>query len=496
MKRLYKLAAILILLPQLIIAQNFADGFRLSYNQIQGTARAAAMGNAFGALGGDFTSLSINPAGSALYLSGEFVITPNYFSNGTTLKAGNTNYTDNEQSFSINNIGAVGKFSANPTNSGVVSVNYGIGFNRLANFNGNSLANFNQSGVSWLDDIAGYANNQALTNSYLKNKNLSDVYFRDWTTKLAWDTYLIDPDVDENNNVIDQKYHSILYENEKVDQQKTISQSGKIDEYVLNLSINFNHKFYLGTTVGIQDINYKRISTYGEAFNKNSFNFYDDYYMNGTGVNVKIGAIYKPVQSVRLGLAFHSPTFYRIDDRAELKMNSFLAANHSKSGESLYNYSFNTPMKLVASGALVFAKKGLLSLDAEYQNYASMRFRNGGNGGDNFNDLNSVMGNVFKSVINLRVGAEYKVTKQFALRGGYEMYGNPFEKVLDEQTTLTGNTSVIGLGFGYTINSVSLNAAYTNTLLKTSEGNAQPNYYQLPGENLNHNIMFTLGLRF
>ena len=34
----------------------------------------------------------------------------------------------------------------------------------------------------------------------------------------------------------------------------------------------------------------------------------------GYGVNGKIGLIYKPVEYVRLGLAFHSPTFYELTD--------------------------------------------------------------------------------------------------------------------------------------------------------------------------------------
>ena len=63
-------------MPFLIHAQDLADALRYSNIAVSGTARAGAMGNAFGALGGDFTSASINPAGIGLYRSSELTITP------------------------------------------------------------------------------------------------------------------------------------------------------------------------------------------------------------------------------------------------------------------------------------------------------------------------------------------------------------------------------------------------------------------------------------
>ena len=89
-----------------------------------------------------------------------------------------------------------------------------------------------------------------------------------------------------------------------------------------------------------------------------------------------------------------------------------------------------------------------------------------------------------------------KLTEQFAIRGGYENYGNPFKTVLDQQSTLSDNVSVFSAGFGYTFNALSVNVAYTNSASKISEGNEQPNYYQLPRENNNQNILLTLGFRF
>ncbi|WP_167611690.1 OmpP1/FadL family transporter [Maribellus sediminis] len=496
MKRYYVLIALMIVLPQLMMAQNFADAYRMSYNQIQGTARSAGMGNAFGALGGDFTSLSINPAGSAIYLTGEFVITPSYYINKTDMTVGGSKFSDNDQSFALNNVGAVGAFKTNKSEAGIVSINYGIGYNRLANYNSNSFGNYDQSSVSWLDDITAYANNEALANAYLE-QSIGEIEYRDWTTKLAWDTYLIDPVYDNDGNAIDGQYQSILYQDEKVDQRKTFSTDGRLDEYLFNVSLNFNHKFYLGTTLAFHDIRYDSHTRYEEQLlDNNSYIHDNDYYMSGSGFNFKIGAIYKPVQTVRLGLAFHSPTFYQIDEKSVLSMDSYLSQSYSSYGVNTYNYDFNSPWKVVLSGAAVFAKRGLISVDAEYQDYASMRYRRGGYGSDNFNDLNSEMGDIFNSVVNLRIGAEYKLTNQFAVRAGYQVYGNPFKNTLEQQATLTDNTNVFSGGFGYTINAFSVNLAYSNSMSKISEGGEQPNYYQVPTEKNNHNILMSFGFRF
>lgn len=474
------------------MAQNFADAYRLSYNQIQGTARSAGMGNAFGALGGDFSSLSINPAGSAIYQSNEFVITPGYYINSSEITVDGQQFSDNDPKFSLNNVGVVGSYKINNTGTGIVNISYGFGYNRMANFNSTAFANVNNSPDSWLDDITNYANSESLSNSYL-NQDIGFVQYRDWPAKLAWSNYLINP-----VNDIDGSYENILGSGELVNQSKNYIHSGRIDEYVLNFSMNFNHNFYVGTTVGIQDIRYKHHLTYTEDFEAGGdMTFKDNYRLDGTGYNVKIGVIYKPIQSLRLGLTFHSPTFFEINEESALNMQSSEQQDgYVDPGVNQYNYDFNTPLKVVMSGAVVFGKKGLLSADAEYIDYSKMRFRRGGNGDDNFSDINSLMGDAFQSVFNVRIGGEYKLTPNFALRAGYEMYDNPFKSTLVEQPAWTDKTSVIAGGFGYSVNNFSLNVAYTNTVMNISDGNAQPNFYQVNRKNTNQNILLTLGFRF
>ena len=61
MKSIYIVSAIL-LLGNIAFAQNEEDIVRYSVTTNTGSARSSAMGGAFGALGGDMTTLGNNPA--------------------------------------------------------------------------------------------------------------------------------------------------------------------------------------------------------------------------------------------------------------------------------------------------------------------------------------------------------------------------------------------------------------------------------------------------
>lgn len=50
-----------------VMAQDISDALRYSSDEIQGTARFRAMSGAFGALGGDMSAVSLNPAGAAVF---------------------------------------------------------------------------------------------------------------------------------------------------------------------------------------------------------------------------------------------------------------------------------------------------------------------------------------------------------------------------------------------------------------------------------------------
>lgn len=493
MKNIISLTGILMLVSSVALSQNLFDAYRLSSAQYSGTARSAAMGNAFGALGGDFTSLSINPAGIGLYRNSELVITPRMDFNNSELTGGNSSYSDSKFKMNFNNIGFVSAFNSKKSSSDLVGFNLGIGINRLSDFNNTFYFNRPNSGGSFLDNIVNYANDEGLSNAYL-DRNFREVEYRDWPTKMAWDTYLINPYEDNQGNEYDGEYVNILYENEAVNQKKRFDQSGGINEMVLSAGMNFSHKLYIGATFGFTDINMNQVSVYSEEFGGNSFNFRDDFSLVGNGYTLKLGVLYKPIQEVRLGFAFHTPTIMDIRQINDLSMESFLQSSYSSGGSNEFDYTFNTPAKFIFSGAAVFGKRGLIDVDLEYSDYSQMRFRNKYY---DMTDLNTDISEFFNSVVNLRVGGEYKLNQTLALRGGYEMYANPYntDDIIYEGS-LKNPVSIVGLGLGYATGSFFADVAFRQAMTTYKVSEVQPNMTDLSLKNNNSKILFTLGFRF
>ena len=58
-------------------SQTFEDALRYSSFYHEGTSRFNSMGGAFGALGGDLSAVSVNPASSSVFLDSELGVTLN-----------------------------------------------------------------------------------------------------------------------------------------------------------------------------------------------------------------------------------------------------------------------------------------------------------------------------------------------------------------------------------------------------------------------------------
>jgi len=258
-KLLYTISIVLIACSA--FAQDLTDALRYSNYHISGTARSAAMGNAFGALGGDFSSLSINPAGLGVYRSGEFALTPSFGQtsiDGTYL---NNKVSDSKYNLSFDNLGFVSMFPTSENGeSGLVSINIGLGFNKLGNFSMNSLAEGLDAKHSILTTFTDNANN-----------SIYDNYYED----LAVRTNLLFTDVDNGpykNDLTESGYGQ--------SQRKTIDRRGYINEYVVSIAANFNHKFYLGATLGIQDVYFKENADLYEWDEKNNIQYFNSLNFN------------------------------------------------------------------------------------------------------------------------------------------------------------------------------------------------------------------------
>lgn len=489
-------------------AQYVDQALIFSQQYFGSTARSRAMGNAFGALGGDFSSLSINPAGIAIYQKSEVSLTANMINLNNT-KSTYQGQTGDDRStiFNISNFGYVLAQPADANNSGVVSFSFGVGLNRLNNFNQNIFTQALNSPYSRMDAFA--ANTNGINSSSLLSEN-NPYQTVPWESEMAWQTYLIDVKNPDANGMGNQ-YQSILYNGELVNQVESINREGYINEYPISFGVNFNHKVYLGATLGLQDLYYNETRTYSEdgvvdQTRNSSFGNFD--YMSyastrGFGYNLKIGIIYKPTPEFRVGAAIHTPTFYDLKETYNSVMSSNLQ-NVSASADGSHTestplgdnqYKMETPFRAILSAAYQFGKKGLISLDYEYVDYSQAKLRQG-----NFTFENQEINTIYKPVSNIHIGGELKATDALSLRAGYEYFGNPYKSVVGgiSQPNKDYTFNTINCGLGYRFDNVFIDLAYS---LGT-----RTNYmyiYQIPNVdvspvkyyNLNHSILFTIGVK-
>ena len=314
MKKLINISVSLLLVSTIAYSQNAVDALRYSQTFYGGSARAMSMGGAFGALGGDFSCLSYNPAGIAIYRHSELTITPTFYYNKTNSNFLGNNMSDYEYNFNLNNLGFVISSKTGEDKTGWVNANFAFGYNRTNNFHRNIII----EGVNPSSSMTDYFANRATGTS---PDNLFSGYSQ-FEEGLAWDAYLINPDTTVSGNV----YETALLKYGEV-QRKSINTDGCMGEYLFSLGANYSHKFYLGATLGIQNLRYVENSTHTEIGNDtdtifDSFSFTQHLKTRGTGFNFKLGAIFRPIDWLRLGAAIHTPTFYDLEDNYHSSIES------------------------------------------------------------------------------------------------------------------------------------------------------------------------------
>lgn len=433
----------------IVYAQTADDALRYSQQHYTGTARSMAMGGAFGALGGDFSSIGINPAGLGVYQSSEFTFTPTM----EMRKSTSGNLDDEKFTFGISNIGYVGTIRPRmKSNGGWQNFNFGIGYNRLNNFRKSSLSKVDNSPSSMLDIFK--ANADGFSKNQLKAKYPTVEY-------LAYETYLLNPSDDDPTI-----YELPIPPTERLNQRKSIEEKGHMSEFNIAFGANYAHKFYIGASLGIQNISYKSTARFTESsFSNSDFNnYYLEEYVktSGIGANFKIGMIYKPNQNIRLGASLHTPTFFSMEDEFQNEIASHFKTaidGHSNyKAESLlstYEYNYRTPMKATLSGAVVLAKKMIISVDYEFVDYSNAKFKDN-DYPDEFTTTNDIIKSSYESVGNLRAGLEYRVSSALSLRGGFANFGNPYKA-----SSIDESYNIYSTGFGIRQGNFFFDAAYS-----------------------------------
>ncbi len=477
MKATFTLAIILFAITT-TYAQEPADAIRYSWLTQSGTARNQAIGGAGASLGGEFSSLFINPAGLGFYKTSDFVFTPSYSLKNYKSDYRNGNAKSDENNF---NLGASGLLLSSPSkeNKPVKSVTFALGVNRVADFNNRIYYKGQNNTSSYSEKYL----EELVNNNVTDPNNAANNY--PGGSSLAFNTYLIDTVQAADGTV--SGYRSLANPSFGLSQENTIITSGGITDIALGLGVNLREKLFFGGTLSFPFLNYSRTGNYKETDlsgnTANNFNYFEaneTLLTKGVGVNAKLGVIYKPVEYVRLGLAVHTPTFYQLTDKytaevitdlegyngAGIKHQSTIDLNGAAL-ESKYNLV--TPLRIIGSASYVFREvenikqqRAFVTADVEYINYKGSSFKAVDNtdatAKDYYSSLNKTIDNLYKSAINVRLGGEVKFnTIMFRLGGAY--YGNPYKNEKADLVKVSG-------GLGYRNKGIYIDLTYVYSLNK------------------------------
>ncbi len=450
---------LIFLLHESLQAQMRSDALLFSETHPTITARSMGLGNALGALGGDLSTASLNPAGMAVYRRMEVALSMGaYFDNTSTDFVG-YGYKDRTSKFSFGGFGLVLAAKMRNERNKWKSFNVGLTINRIANY----ARDFTFEGISTGSRIQSFAEN---ANGYAIDELGSLEGY------IAWQAYLIDSvapyTYSPNGGVSDSTYTL---------KNQSVQRTGGVNELGLTIGANYNNKLYLAATIGVdfmtmkEDRNYTEI---GDSMDFQTLSFTENRDIKGTGINLKIGMIYRINKMFRFGLAIHTPTAYRIVDSyntglsAQILYDSSLqTTNFPMENEyaEILQHNMATPWVFMGSLGIVIGKKGFIGLDVEYTDYSWASFsllENDKTPGNTkfINDLNNDIGNLYQGVLKARIGGEIAI-KMARIRLGYQFQTSPQTNAVEGVTDMRHDISA---GFGIRWKHFFLDFAYVHTL--------------------------------
>ncbi|OLY93110.1 Outer membrane protein transport protein (OMPP1/FadL/TodX) [Cnuella takakiae] len=473
MKRICTLS--LLLFSGVAFGQEPADALRTGWQVPGGTARVQAIGGAMCSLGGDITATFVNPAGLAFYRTGDLVLTPQVRFGTTKSTYLGTQKQDNTNKLTWGTSGFV--FGGGSNTGNVKSAAFSLAYNRTGDFNSdifyegaNPKSSFSQR---YLEEARGL-NANAVAQDF------------PYGASLALNTYYIDTTRAANGSI--NGFKTLANSATGLLQRQTVQNRGGIDEFALAGAANINDKLMIGGTLGFPYLRYNRESQFIEAdATDNTNNNFDaavieeDLRTRGWGLNLKLGMIYKPEDSWRLGFAFHTPTLYNLTDNYFVRMNTNTEnyqGEWSQTSEDItgarsdFRYMLITPYRLLGSISYVLREvedvskqKGFLTADVEYVNYKAASFQTDADNGndqstkDYLRSLNTAIDNAYKGAFNFKVGGELKFTT-LMVRAGAAYFGNPYQDINGEK----GSRTSLSGGLGYRNRGFFIDLTYVHAL--------------------------------
>lgn len=498
-------------------AQSIYDDAKiLSLDELNGTARFKGLGGVNTALGGDISSISGNPAGLGFFGQSDASISFNMLNNSNKVNYFGQQTNRNHSTFGLENAGIVLQFpTAYDENIGWQNFNIGVSINRQNNYNDKVVYN----GINDQNTVVHY---------------LTDVMYDSPSFASDFKNSFL---VEQFANPSEGYFPTVLEADPKGQQIQNIAGGYK---YLTNFAVgaNYSHKFYIGAGVGL--LSYK--NTYDSQISERGWtkrgdeiaadkpntdfakpgtlaNKYTDINYSitdrmlsessGYGANFSFGMIFKPTWDWNIGVNFVSPTWTTVtyDDYIDNEVRYFKDEDSNTDLHPSYtsgprgmssDYSIISPWK-AAVGLTKFFGRGLISADAEFVDYGSIKYVDESTSGASSDEsaINNDLKSIYKGSFNLRVGAEYVITDQLTGRAGFNYRASPY-KDSDK------GSSIASLGLGYIFpNAMYLDltamqyqsVTYYNSPYTLSEVWDSPNP-EAEIKNSRTNVVLTMGIKF
>lgn len=410
------------------------DVQRFSERQIIGTARYVGMGGAMTAIGGDPSAVLDNPAGLGLYRRSEVMLTLDETIDQTTQLESEDIYQ--RARFALPQVSAIWAWGNPNKQRGMIYNNFMFSIQRLANFNRNVVVE--GAGMGMVETICEKTN--GLAEKLLVDKPWDDVEVG-WLSILGYEGYLIDP-------IEDNLWTPAV---EFTDGALSVSETGSADQYTISWAGNISNQWYVGLSLNIPTITYSKQVSLQETNRINSAELKSMYYASGVGVSGSIGLIYRPIQALRIGASFQTPTVMQLSVQTEGDIYSTIAGKKyeilTPSSGSIIT-ELTAPLRTSFSVAGQIGNHALLAAQYDYAHSAEM-----------------------EDVHTLRVGAEVQAYRGLFINAGY-VYESSFMKEdpiwmlgyndirTDMDYRYTPHSQYASLGIGYRSDVVVAQVAY------------------------------------
>jgi len=339
---------------------------------------------------------------------------------------------------------------------------FGIGYSKQVNLSQPLVVQGTNNRSSYLDYLIQRAGDKGATGASLDDEFDSFYVTADSPEAAVYQAYLINPNA-KTGGAPFERYMPNLPTQQFVQAEN----SGSVSQWDISYGAAYQEKLYVGFGLHFTKFNATQSQLLEEIFPGNtyvaSYSFDEKLISTGSGISVSLGLIYKLKPNLRVALNVQSPTYYdqineQFTGRVSPKIGSIPVPGGFISGlkqpvkltPNEFTYQLATPFRLSGGMAYFFGKRGLISADVELVNYSGMSVASaelGPYANQQYKDkYNTQISKNFQTALNMKVGAEFRVTSSLTVRGGAGLYGSGFSGTYDN---INRNQFQLSGGLGY-----------------------------------------------